>query len=57
MSGAPLLDPTMTRHIIQHHLNSLHLLARLVRLGMRPRTALAVARRWERLTHPWLYRP
>ena len=43
------------RAIFQHHLNSLHIMERLTRMGVpRPR-ALAWARRWEALAHPWLY--
>jgi hypothetical protein len=45
----------MVRHGLQHHLNALHVMARLVRLGLpRPR-ALGLARRWERVIHPVLY--
>ena len=40
---------------LQHHLNALHVMTRLVRLGLpRPR-ALAIARWWERVIHPQLY--
>ncbi len=43
------------RVILQHHLDGLHSMARLIRMGLpRPR-ALALARRWEALAHPWLY--
>ena len=45
----------MFRHGLQHHLNALHVMARLVRLGLpRPR-AHALARWWERVVHPLLY--
>jgi hypothetical protein len=45
----------MVLHGFQHHLNALHVMARLVRLGLpRPR-ALALARWWERVVHPLLY--
>jgi len=45
----------MALHTLQHHLNALHVMARLVRLGLpRPR-ALALARWWERVVHPLLY--
>lgn len=46
---------TMFRHGLQHHLNALHVMARLVRLGLpRPR-AHALAGWWERVVHPLLY--
>ncbi len=45
----------MVLHGLQHQLNALHVMARFVRLGFpRPR-ALALARWWERMVHPWLY--
>jgi len=45
----------MFRHGLQHHLNALHVMARLVRFGLpRPR-AHALARWWERVVHPLLY--
>jgi hypothetical protein len=45
----------MVRHGLQHHLNALHVMTRLVRLGLpRPR-ALALAGWWERAVHPLLY--
>ncbi len=45
----------MVLHGLQHHLNALHVMARLVRLGLpRPR-ALALAGWWERAVHPLLY--
>jgi hypothetical protein len=45
----------MVLHGFQHHLNALHVMARLVSLGLpRPR-ALALARWWEREVHPLLY--
>ena len=43
------------RTILQHHLNSLHVMARLTRLGVSQSHARAWARRWESLAHPWLY--
>ena len=45
----------MVRHGLQHQLNALHVMARLVRLGFPRLRALALARRWERVVHPWLY--
>ena len=45
----------MILHGLQHHLNALHVMARLVRVGLpRPR-ALALARWWEQVVHPLLY--
>jgi hypothetical protein len=44
------------RTILQHHLNSLHIMARLTRVGVSRPHARIWARRWESLTHPWLYR-
>jgi len=45
----------MVRHGLQHHLNALHVMTRLVRLGLpRPR-ALGLARWWEGMVHPLLY--
>jgi hypothetical protein len=45
----------MILHGLQHHLNALHVMARLVRVGIpRPR-ALALARWWGRVVHPLLY--
>jgi hypothetical protein len=45
----------MVLHGLQHHLNALHVMARLVRVGLpRPR-ALALARWWEWVVHPLLY--
>jgi len=45
----------MFRHGLQHHLNALHVMARLVRFGLpRPR-AHTLARWWERAVHPLLY--
>ena len=41
--------------VLQHHLNSLHIMARLTRMGVPRRRALGWARRWESLAHPWLY--
>ncbi len=46
----------MVRHCLQHHLNALHVLALLTRAGLARTAALAVARWWERLVHPLLYR-
>ena len=43
------------RRSLRHHLNALHVMAILVRWGV-PRTwALAMARRWERVSRRWLY--
>ncbi|HTX53089.1 MAG TPA: hypothetical protein VMD08_06750 [Candidatus Baltobacteraceae bacterium] len=43
------------RTIVQHHFNSLHVMARLTRLGVSRPRARAWARKWESLVHPWLY--
>ncbi len=40
---------------LQHHLNALHLMALVIRLGCPVPRARTLARWWERLTHPWLY--
>ena len=40
---------------IQHHMNALHVMTRLVRIGFPRRRALALARWWEPVVHPWLY--
>lgn len=40
---------------LQHQLNALHLMAALVRWGVPRPWALALARRWERASHAWLY--
>ncbi len=40
---------------IQHALNSLHILALLVRWGVQVKTAKRWARRYEGYAHPWLY--
>ena len=40
---------------LQHQLNALHIMAALVRWGVPRPWALALARRWERVTHGWLY--
>ncbi len=44
------------RTILQHHLDSLHVMARLTRLGVSRPRARAWARRSESLAHLWLYR-
>ncbi len=44
------------RAILQHHLNALHVLARLIDLGVPCACALYLARQWEVLMHAWLYR-
>ena len=44
------------RDILWHHLNALHVLARLTDLGVPLPRARALARRWEVLAHSWLYR-
>jgi glycosylphosphatidylinositol transamidase (GPIT) subunit GPI8 len=41
--------------LLRHHLNALHVMAFLVRLGISRRQALVLAGRWERLSHRWLY--
>ncbi len=41
--------------VLRHQLNALHVLARLVRLGVPRPAALALARTWERIVHPVLY--
>jgi hypothetical protein len=45
----------MLLHSLQHHLNALHIMARLVRLGLPRLQALTLARWWERGVHPMLY--
>ena len=40
---------------LQHHFNSLHIMALAVRLGLSSIAALAIARRWEAIVHPLLY--
>lgn len=40
---------------LQHHLNALHIMARLVALGIPRSRARRIASRWEFLAHPWLY--
>ena len=45
----------MGRYGLQHHLNALHVMTRLVRLGLPRARALALARWWERGVHPLLY--
>lgn len=42
---------------LQHQLNALHLMSLLVRWGVPRSWALAVARRWENVSHSWLYAP
>jgi len=39
----------------QHQLNALHLMARLIGIGLPRHRALALARWWEPVVHPWLY--
>jgi hypothetical protein len=39
----------------EHHLNALHIMARLTELGVCRPCALMVAPWWESLAHPWLY--
>jgi len=46
----------MIARLTQHHFNSLHMMARLVRWGLPRRRALLIAQKWERFAHPWLYR-
>jgi hypothetical protein len=43
------------RQRLTHHLNALHIMVRLTRLGVSRHRALMVARWWESLTHNWLY--
>lgn len=43
------------RQALQHHLNALHVLALLTRLGLSRSRALVLARWWESLAHRWLY--
>jgi len=46
---------SMLRRFLRHHLNALHVMAALIRWRI-PRTwALAMARRWERVSRWWLY--
>jgi hypothetical protein len=45
----------MVRHGLQHHLNALHVMARLRRLGLSRPRAIALARGWEWVVHPLLY--
>lgn len=40
---------------LQHELNALHIMAALIRWGVPRYWALALARRWERVFHGWLY--
>jgi hypothetical protein len=43
------------RQRFTHHLNALHIMVRLTRLGVSRHRALMVARWWESLAHSWLY--
>ncbi len=43
------------RHIFQHYLNSLHVYCLLSRIGLRRKSAYAFARKWERVTHRFIY--
>lgn len=43
------------RQDLQHHLNALHVMALLTRLGLSRPQALVLARWWESLAHRWLY--
>ncbi len=45
----------MNAKLLRHRLNALHIMALLVRCGMPKASALAIARRWERVSHAWLY--
>jgi hypothetical protein len=45
----------MALRALQHHLNALHVMGRMVRLGLPRPTALGLARWWERMVHPLLY--
>ncbi len=45
----------MALQLLRHHLNALHVLARLVRFGIPRSTALALAGAWESMVHPLLY--
>lgn len=49
------MRPSTWRFILQHHLNGLHVMALLVRLGVPRQRARALAGRWERLSRRWLY--
>jgi hypothetical protein len=40
---------------LQHRCNALHVMVLFVAWGMPQPRALAVARRWERVSHRWLY--
>ena len=42
--------------LTQHYLNSLHVMARLVRMGLPFGMALAIAQKWEKFAHSRLYR-
>lgn len=46
----------MARRRLHHHLNALHIMAVLLRTGLPLPVALRIARGWERLVHPLLYR-
>jgi hypothetical protein len=41
--------------LLTHHLNALHIMVRLTRLGVSRPHALIVARWWESFVHSWLY--
>lgn len=43
------------RQRLTHHLNAVHIMVRLTRLGVSRSRALMVARCWESLAHSWLY--
>ena len=45
----------MASNILRYHLNALHILARLVQLGIPHSMAFALASAWERCVHPLLY--
>ena len=42
----------MAHHPLQHHLKSLHLMAKAMCLGLTRGVALSLARGWERYLHP-----
>jgi hypothetical protein len=43
------------RQVFQHHLNAMHIMARLVRFGLPRPAALVIAQWWEQCMHPLLY--
>ena len=47
----------MFRRGLQHHLNALHIMTRLMRFGLSRPRALTLARGWEGVVHPLLYPP